>query len=271
MRKLVFLFAVLLVVSVSAQAADRVIVNGIDPWNTDGNGTTFADFSKNPIPAGFFCANSAPFAEKVIFRGVPLATGVPGALNRTDTIIQRLDDAVFNKRGVAVTRLQVRALQFEGVLPIKTSCGLFKVGVVLEGEQPITTMKIVRQNEQGGIYVAPISVNIKIFFTPVGRPGTEALELHRQFRFPAAKNARWTFEAGAGGARHTGMVLVDTDADRAPDTYVPGTSNFAAGWSAARTPGAHDKIAQITCHMYPDGQHCVCTAYCDLQAEQSAQ
>lgn len=262
MRKLSLLFALLLLATTAAQAADRVIVNGIDPWNTAGDGTTFADFSKNPIPAGFFCANSAPFAEKVVFRGVPLATGVPGALDRTDTIIQRLDDAVFNKRGVAVTRLQVRALQFEATAPIKTACGPFKVGVVLEGEQPITTMKIVRQNEQGGVYIAPISVNIKIFFTPVTKASTEALELHRQFRFPAAKNARWTFEAGPGGARHAGMLRVDTDADRSPDTYVPGTSNFAAGFASDHLQNKLRPV--VTCHQYEDGQHCVCTAYCDL-------
>jgi hypothetical protein len=264
MRKISFLFAFLLILaSLTAMASDHVITNGIDPWITAGNGRTFSDFSKNPIPAGFFCASSAPFAEKVPYRGVPLTTGVPGILSKTDTIIQRLDDATFNSQGVAVTRIQVRALQFEGVTPIKTSCGLFKVNVTLNGEQPVTRMKIVRQSEQGGIYVAPIAVNIKIVFTPVGRRTTEALELYREFRFPPTPNAKWTFEAGKGSARPTGMVLVDTDADRQPDTYLPGTSNFAAGWAAASQSGL-EKVLQpvITCHQYADGQHCVCTANC---------
>jgi hypothetical protein len=267
MRKTALLLLFVLLAALPVLAADRVIVNGIDPWNTDGNGTTFADFSKNPIPAGFFCAGSAPFAEKVVFRGVPLATGTPGTLKRTDTIIQRLDDAAFDKRGVAVTRIQVRALQFEALVPIKTTCGQFKVAVMLDGAQPITRMKIVRENDLGGHYVAPIAVNIKIVFTPVGRATTEAFELHRQFRFPPAVNARWTFEAGTGGARHAGMVAVDTDADRVPDTFLPGTSNFAAGWSAARTRNSTEKMAEITCHMYPDGAHCVCTAYCEPALE----
>jgi hypothetical protein len=262
MRKITFLFVfALILTSLSALAADRVITNGIDPWVTAGNGMTFSDFSKNPIPAGFFCASSAPFAERVAYRGVPLATGVPGTLNKTDTIIQRLDDATFNRQGVAVTRIQVRALEFEGVAPIKTSCGQFKVTVMLNGEQPITRMKIVRQSEQGGIYVAPISVNVKIVFTPIGRGTTEALELYREFRFPPTLNAKWTFEAGRGATRHAGMVLVDTDADRQPDTYLPGTSNFAAGFAAAHQ-SSHEKMATITCHMYPDGAHCVCTADC---------
>lgn len=262
-RTALLLFGLVVLGSLPALAAPRVITNGIDPWNTAGDGTTFADFSKNPLPAGFFCAGSAPFAEKVVFRGVPVATGTPGALKRTDTIIQRLDDAVFNKKGVAVTRLQVRALQFEGTAPIKTSCGLFKVGVALNGEQPITRMKIVRLNEEGGTYDAPIAVNIKIFFTPIGRPGAEALEVAREFRFPPAKDARWTFEAGAGGARHAGMLLVDTDADRQPDTYIPGTSNFAAGWAANLSSGPTKLRPVYTCHQYSDGQHCVCTEYCE--------
>jgi hypothetical protein len=58
------------------------------------------------------------------------------------------------------------------------------------------------------------------------------------------------------------MVLVDTDADRQPDTYLPGTSNFAAGFAAASS-SSHEKMATITCHMYPDGAHCVCTDGCD--------
>jgi len=265
MRKISVLVGCVILASLPVMAADRVITNGIDPWNTAGDGMTFADFSKHPLPAGFFCANSSPFAEKVALRGVPLATGAPGDLKRTDTIIQRLDDAAFNKQGVAVTRLQVRALQFEGLAPIKTSCGLFKVGVTLNGEQPITRMTIVRENDLGGTYIAPIAVNIKIFFTPVGRPATEALELDRQLRFPPAKHARWTFEAGPGGARHAGMVLVDTDADQRLDTYLPGTSNFAAGWTATRPGSLQKRSAVITCHQYEDGQHCVCTDFCPVE------
>ena len=45
------------------------------------------------------------FAGRIPFKGVPVATSVPGVLGATDTITQRLDDAVFNRRGVATTRL----------------------------------------------------------------------------------------------------------------------------------------------------------------------
>ena len=80
--------------------ADRVIQNGIDLWQTKGDGSTYADFSKNVIPAGFFCFKSEPFTGRVIFRGTPIVTDSPKALADADTIVHRLDDAVFNRRGV---------------------------------------------------------------------------------------------------------------------------------------------------------------------------
>jgi hypothetical protein len=75
-------------------------------------------------------------------RGLPIVTGDEGTLGITDTIVQRLDDAPFNKRGVASTRIQVRAMTFESMLPLKTSCGLYKVRLSLSGEQPITRMRM---------------------------------------------------------------------------------------------------------------------------------
>src|ERR1700709_1009872 len=80
-------------------AADQAIQNGIDVWKTKGDGSTFVDFAKNPIPAGFFCAGSAPFTGRLALEGVPVATDVIGALGMTDTIVQRLDDALVTKRG----------------------------------------------------------------------------------------------------------------------------------------------------------------------------
>ncbi|HEY9420289.1 MAG TPA: hypothetical protein VIW92_02655, partial [Thermoanaerobaculia bacterium] len=109
----------------SAFAADRVIQNGIDAFSTPGDGSTFVDFAKKPIPAGFFCPGSAPFTGKVAFKGEPIVTGTPGALGTTDTIVQRLDDAAFNKRGVARTRVQFRALSLKSLAPLATECGKF--------------------------------------------------------------------------------------------------------------------------------------------------
>ena len=256
--------------AMSAFAADRVIQNGIDVWETKGDGSTFIDFAKNPIPAGFFCSGSAPFTGRVAFRGEPIVTGTPGALGATDTIVQRLDDAAFNKRGLAVTRTQVRALSLKSMAPIETACGNFAAAVRLDGVQPITQMRITRENESGGQFSGPLWLNVKVSFTPIGRVSREALEIPVEVRFPAKASYPWRSKSSAPVP--AGFVLVDTDGDRVADTYLPGTSNFMAGQSSrpsvSHGPGV--KIGQgggrYICHADADGdgtgkQHCtwLCT------------
>jgi hypothetical protein len=231
MKKTVFVLALVLLAASPVFAANWVINNGSDLWTTPGDGRTFADFSANPIPAGFFCSSSDPFTGRIIFKGAPLTMDRPGT---TDTIVQRLDDAAFNKAGVASTRIQVRALSLESVMPIKTTCGTFKAVVSLEGEQPVTRMRIVRDNEKGGRYMAPLALNVRISFVPVGRGAAisaEKREIHQQVRFAATPNA-WS-DTASGVARVKGFIRVDTDGDHVADTFVPGTSNFVPG--AART------------------------------------
>lgn len=243
------LWMVVLVLLVAAPgfAADRTIQNGIDTWVTRGNGATFINFAKNPIPAGFFCAGSAPFSGKHFLEGVPVATGTPGALGRADTILQRLDDAVFDKRGVAVTRLQFRALNLQSIKPLETACGKFHVTVHLSGEQPITRMVITRENANGGRFVAPISLNTKVSFTPVGRATNEVFEIPMKARFPA-KPYPWANKPSRPVAQVAGFVRVDTDGDSRPDLFLPGNSDFFPGHysrPAARGAGALAEAATI--------------------------
>ncbi|HEY9420290.1 MAG TPA: hypothetical protein VIW92_02660 [Thermoanaerobaculia bacterium] len=250
----------------SAFAADRVIQNGIDTWVTPADGSTFVDFAKTPIPAGFFCPGSAPFTGKVAFRGEPIVTGTPGVLGATDTIAQRLDDAAFNKRGVARTRIQFRALSLKSLAPIETECGKFTVTATLDGVQPITRMVITRENKAGGRFTAPLALNVKVRFEPVGRASKEALEIPVSVRFPGTVKLPWQKAAAPVPA---GFVLVDTDGDRVADTYLPGTSNFIAGKSssaASRNPGSIEK--GLSCHTDPEGhQHCVwyCEYNCPIE------
>ncbi|PYQ54802.1 MAG: hypothetical protein DMF53_28970 [Acidobacteria bacterium] len=240
----------------SAFAADRAIQNGIDAWQTRGDGSTFVDFARTPIPAGFFCAGSAPFTAKVAFQGVPVVTNTPKALGATDTIVQRLDDAVFNKRGVALTRTQVRALSLKSVTPLETGCGKFEATVRLDGAQPITQMVIRRENENGGTYSGPLWLNVKLSFTPVGGVSREALELPLEVRFPA--NTAYPWRAKAVTPVPTGFVKVDTDGDGVADTYLPGTSNFYAGLSSKPgRPGALEKNYQVCHDSGTDEQHCI--------------
>ncbi|MBW8878721.1 MAG: hypothetical protein JF614_27495 [Acidobacteria bacterium] len=247
----------------SAFAADRAIQNGIDVWSTAGDGSTFVDFAQTPIPAGFFCAGSAPFTAKVAFQGVPLVTDNHKVLRDTDTIVQRLDDAVFNKRGTAVTRTQVRALSLRSVTPLETRCGKFDATVRLDGVQPITQMVIHRENEKGGTFSGPLWLNVKVSFTPVGRASREALEIPLAVRF--RDNIQYPWRAKSIAPELTGFVRVDTDGDGVADIYLPGTSNFFAGvLSTQGKPGTRGGLEKsyTTCHLSNGCQHCTTCALC---------
>jgi hypothetical protein len=87
-----------------------------------------------------------------LLRGLPLTTGAPGQIGSTDTIVERLDDAVFDAKGTAVTRIQFRALSLVSAAPIKTTCGAFLAYVSLAGQQRVTRMTIYRKKEAGGTF-----------------------------------------------------------------------------------------------------------------------
>jgi hypothetical protein len=261
---MILIIAFALLFAVPAFAADRTITNGLDLWRTPGDGTTFADFSREALPAGFFCSKSEPFTGRVVLRGIPIASAKAGALGPTDTIVQRLDNATFNKRGVATTRIQMRAMQMEGVAPIKTACGDFNLRLTLDGEQPITTMRIVREHEKGGRFFAPIWVNVKLSFTPAGRSTTEALELRKELRFPPARNAQWSARSGNSGLPTEGILKVDTDSDGVPDAFLPGTSNFAVGRALPEKfelQKAAATLCAVGCHCDDCGIHCPQPSY----------
>ena len=166
-----------------------------------GDGKTFYDFAQNPIPAGFFCKGSKAFTGRVAFKGLPLATETPGQLWGADTVIERLDDAVFDAKGIAMTRIQFRALSLVSIAPIKTACGAFHVYVSLGGQQRVTTMNILRTQEGGGNFVAPLAVDVRMTFIPV-KPARQRPRASWSSRgaspslptpFPgASRGARWT-------------------------------------------------------------------------------
>ncbi len=258
-RGVLLALAVLLLAGVSYASADPVIQRGIDTFTTTSSGTTFYDFAQSPIPAGFFCKGSPAFTGRVTFRGLPLETGVPGQLRNADTVIERLDDAAFDRNGVAVTRIQFKALSMVSINPIRTGCGAFHVYVKLDGPQRVTTMKIYRTEQDGGHFVAPLAVNVRLTFIPVkkGR-NTRNLELTNSFTFPA-EPLPWSLTAGARTKRISSAV-VDTNGDLTPDTSLAGTSNFWPGW----TPGGIFETKGCTvcepggCHTDPSTgkEHC---------------
>ncbi|HYG65518.1 MAG TPA: hypothetical protein VEL74_23250 [Thermoanaerobaculia bacterium] len=254
-RRVLALLACSLLLGLTPLAADSVIQRGTDVFTTMG-GKTYYDFAEVPIPAGFFCKGSKPFTGRVAFKGLPLATETPGQLQGGDTVIERLDDAVFDAKGVATTRIRFRALSMVSIEPVKTRCGAFHAYVSLAGRQRVTTMKIRRTEEGGGTFAAPLAVDVRLTFVPVKPPRNgkaRKLELTGSFTFPA-NPVPWSYGTEAMAKRVTAGVI-DTNGDQTPDTLVPGTSNFVAGW----TPGAQNKACcrEWVCHAESSGkEHC---------------
>ena len=256
--------AVVLLMSSPLLAADFVIQRGIDAFTTTDNGKTFYDFAQNPIPAGFFCNKSAAFTGRIAFKGLPLATS--GYLRSADTVIERLDDAVFNARGTAVTRLQFKALSLVSIAPVRTACGAYHAYVTLAGKQRVTDMSIHRTQAGGGTFVAPLAVNARVTFVPV-KPAKgktpRKLELTGSFTFPAAP-IPWSLKGGES-VRQVEAAVVDTNGDLAPDTLLRGTPNFWPGWSPdgiEQQVGAYCVLCQPdTCHAESGKQHCSGAVY----------
>lgn len=216
----------LLVLALPAIAAGPVIRAGIDPWVTVPEGTA-VDFKHNPLPAGFFCAASPAFSGQIWLRGVPLVSDNP-QMARYDTIVERLDNAVFNSRGVAPTRFRIRAMQLEGIQTFKNLCGEYSVQVTLDGEQPITRMRIVRQNSEGGRFVVTVKINTKVIFTRIDNPA-DRLEFSYPVTFEPSPYHRWGYRDPQRDLKRVSGGRIDTDWDGIPDTFVRGTSNFSAG------------------------------------------
>ncbi len=237
LRRSLLLLLGLVLLAPSLLAADPVVFSGVDAFRTVAS-RTFTDLANDPIPAGFFCPGSAPFAGKIQLKGVPLAVEPANALRGADTLFLRLDDAAFNEEGIAQTRLQMQALSLASVKPIRTSCGAYRVRVTLaEGDQPISPkhhMTIVRESERGGYFLSEFQIRYKLTFVPVA--GGPNLELERTSRFSGGADHKWAFLNEDQGA-FAGTVKVDTNGDGKPDTSLAGVSNFAAGRQARQLLG----------------------------------
>lgn len=237
-------FALLVLAALPAAAADPVIYAGIDPWVTVPE-ETGVDFRHNPLPKGFFCKSSPAFTGKIWLRGVPLASDNP-QFAKFDTIVERLDDAVFDGRGIARTRFQVKALQLEGITTFKNRCGEYYVQLTLDGTQPITTMRIIRQNDAGGRFVLPVKINTRVIFTRVDDLN-EKLEFSYPVTFSPSPYHRWVYSDRLPQTKRVAKAMIDTNWDTHPDTLVPGTSNFIPGQGRGVTR-FQNKLGHESCH-----------------------
>lgn len=231
-----------LALAAPAWAGDNVIHKGVDIWMTVA-GFAQTSFEKEPIPAGFFCVDSKPFTGTIVFEGGPLAIEPAGTLGSVDTVVSRLDDAVFNDKGEATTRIQLMALSLVSTKPIETSCGKYDVAVSLSSEQPTTTMRIVRNDYFGGTYSAPLALNVKVAFTPVGGDPSGRYELTRRIDLGPSDNSVWAY---VNVPRYQGAVRVDTNGDGQADRALPPASNFLAGVAPAVLKGDYKPTLRKT-------------------------
>lgn len=146
----------LLVLAAVPALAQRVIPGGKDVWVTPANGQTAFTFPDGDVESLCGAAPSSAWGHQVALEGVPM-TG-----SDWDTMVVRLDDAVFNSSGVAQTRAQVARLEFRSISTTVTPCGTLYFTVGLAGSQPVTTMTIVRTTPGGGLFSADIAVSVEI-------------------------------------------------------------------------------------------------------------
>jgi hypothetical protein len=181
----VLLLAVAALPALAASPIDRVPA-GLDYWQTLSSGATMYDFSNNAIPAGFFCNGSAPFKGRVNFEGVPIHTEPAGILGTTDTVIERLDDAIFDDSGTAQTRIRGRVLNLQGTDLLKNACGKFKVTANLTPNQPTSPMVFHAVNKYGGTFDAQLRLRVQVNFTNVKTKQT--FSLIRDVYLPTVNN-----------------------------------------------------------------------------------
>ncbi len=219
------LTALLTMILLAAPLFAQKIAPGYDTWKTVGNGETFMDFSDSPIPAGFFFEGSEPFTGAISFVGVPLATEPAGALQGTDTIIERMDTAAFDEDGLASSRMRIMALSLASPEPIDIDGSLWDVGVSLAEVQPITEIVYEKLTEDTGEFLADLVVNVRLTFTHrVVKKLSYSLErtVHFQratytpFRLvsPEVKSAKQRQSVLRG-------LKIDTDGDGLADSLMP--------------------------------------------------
>lgn len=242
-------------------AADDVVRKGVDLWSTV-EGFAQTSFAGDPIPADFFCPGSKPFNGTIIFKGKPLVAEPASSLGSIDTVVQRLDDASFDEKGETSTRIRLMALSLVSAKPVETSCGAYDVAVSLADEQPTTTMRIRRTEANGGTYLAPLALNVKVEFTPAAGNKNARRELTRRIDLGPGTRSVWTYTVTP---RYKGRVRIDTNGDGRPDSVLPAASNFLAGVSPA-TPAALSSFSvssapiacppplcpKQSCHCNPD-------------------
>jgi len=254
-----------------AGTPDRIPA-GYDTWITVGGGATFMSFGEEPIPADFFCAGSDVFTGRIHFEGVPLASDPPGSMGASDTLIERIDDALF-EGGEAFSRIRVKAIHLESRETFANDCGVWSVRVGLTEEQPTTTIEYTQMDAFSGTFNAELVLNIHMTFTNVDNP-EDVRVLNRTVHFTEFIDAPYMLKpvadreddmpvrvTGKSGPRGQRGIKVDTDADGIPDSVLGLTTTTSTGtldkidYSASNWHYYNGWVCPIG--VYPPDRRCV--------------
>jgi hypothetical protein len=227
-------------------AAAQTVTKGSDPWFTPGDGTSNARLN---LPLDYF-GPGCTFQGTVVLKGVPVVSTPANAFGNGDTIVERLDDAVFNGSGNASARIVVRSLHFQTTQDLSTPCGTWKAEIRLNNPQAVTKMALKRTGGAGGTFTAPITVATNWVFT--NNSTGKVLKLPWFNTLDSPTPIPWKYGSCPGEARTSGPVTVDTDGDGVPDTLINGTSNVAAGYdpSCALFKPCRNKNVDPATHCY---------------------
>jgi hypothetical protein len=254
----VLLLAVAALPVLAASPIDRVPA-GLDYWQTLSSGATMYDFSNNAIPAGFFCDGSAPFKGRVNFEGVPIHTDPAGILGTTDTVIERLDDAIFDDGGTAHTRIRGRVLNLQGTDLLKNACGRFKVTAHLTHDQPTSPMVFHAVNQYGGTFDAQLRLRVQVDFANAKTRKT--LSLIRDVYLPTVNNTPFAI-GKAAQADCASTTTVNSTAVRLEDGSLLRSSDNPAGGPNQKVSGTQTQPTEQPAQPVGDTQ-VVTGCYCN--------
>lgn len=194
------LFVSLAALPVMAQGG---VLAGKDYWVTPANGMTHFTFPEGDVESLCGAPESTTWNHKVILQGVPAAG------SDWDTVVTRLDNAVFDAAGLAFTRVQLSHLAFRGS-SAETPCGTINWSVGLAGRQRVTSMTIRRTSARGGIFNARLAVDAE--FRGFDPNGIYVGSLFYSFDLPdpstgTGAGTPWSF--GSNGQFRAGMTETD--------------------------------------------------------------
>lgn len=226
-----------LAILISGPAVAQIIPAGSDAFSTATG--TVTDFSANPLPAGFFCAGSPPFAGAIQFIGEPLATNPPNAAGGADTVVARLTAADLSS-GMALVPVKVKAISMrsQGVITVTCADGTVTRWIVRAclcgcecggGDQPQTTLKLTLTDPACGCGVADGELELEVCLRFVNVDTGEVRGPVKQNVTLQVTAMPWCFDPPPGVIVPREPFEVDTDCDGSVDCFMPGSERFVPG------------------------------------------